>query len=78
VDLRLDDPALEFAVEALRRDGFFFCAYLPEYQDGDVLRLQRLREPAPAVLAPALATSGGAELLAAINQDRALIQDGLR
>lgn len=42
VDLRLDDPAVSHAVEALRALGFCFAALLPEYLDGDVLRLQRV------------------------------------
>ena len=43
VDLRLSDPGVGAAVEALRELGFFFCALLPEFAaSGDVLRLQRL------------------------------------
>lgn len=71
VDLGLDDPAVGAAVEGLRAEGFYYCGLLPEYLEGDVLRLQRLRDPAPAVMAPELATDGGAELLAVIAKDRA-------
>ena len=71
VDFGLDDPAVGAAIELLRGEGFFFCGLLPEYLEGDVLRLQRLRDPAPAVLASELATDGGAELLAVISKDRA-------
>jgi hypothetical protein len=71
VDLALDDPAVEAAVDLLRGEGFFLCALLPEYLEGDVLRLQRLRDPAPAVLAPARATEGGAALLEALARERA-------
>lgn len=43
VDLRLSDPGVGAAVEALRELGFFFCAILPEFAaNDDVLRLQRL------------------------------------
>jgi len=42
VDLRLSDPGVGEAVEALRALGFFFCAVLPEFAvNDDVLRLQR-------------------------------------
>jgi GNAT superfamily N-acetyltransferase len=43
VDLRLSDPGVGAAVEALRQLGFVFCALLPEFAaNDDVLRLQRL------------------------------------
>ena len=42
VDLSLSDPATPAAVELLRARGFFFAGVLPEYRDGDVLRLQWL------------------------------------
>jgi len=46
VDLPLSDPGAPLAVMRLRRRGFFFGALLPEFHQGDVLRLQRLaRDP---------------------------------
>jgi hypothetical protein len=41
VDLPMFDAATPTAAAALRPLGFFFSAILPEYLDGDVLRLQR-------------------------------------
>jgi len=71
VDLRLSDPSVSVAVEALRPEGFFFCALLPEYRDGDVLRLQRLPDAAGGPVFPELATAGGRALLDVIARDRA-------
>jgi hypothetical protein len=42
LDLPMDDAATPAAVEELRALGFFFSAVLPEYLEGDVLRLQRV------------------------------------
>ena len=51
VDLCLDDPGVGAgAVEELRRQGFFFCALLPEFARTDVLRMQRLASPAANVV----------------------------
>lgn len=36
------DPAAPVATAALCTLGFFFAGVLPEYRDGDVLRMQRL------------------------------------
>lgn len=44
VDLSLDGALPASAIDVLRDCGFFYCALLPEYRQGDVLRLQRLRE----------------------------------
>jgi len=71
VDLRLSDPGVSVAVEALRPEGFFFCALLPEYRDGDVLRLQRLPDAAGGPVFPELATPRARGLLDFIAWDRA-------
>jgi len=47
LDLPLADPRAPWASEAVRALGFSFAGLLPEYRDGDVLRLQWLR---PGVL----------------------------
>jgi len=44
VDLLLGDPATPAASEALREQGFSFAGLLPEYRDGDVLRMQWLAD----------------------------------
>ncbi len=43
VDLRLSHSAVLDAVEPLRKLGFFFSGLLPEYRQGDILRMQKLR-----------------------------------
>jgi GNAT superfamily N-acetyltransferase len=47
VDLALSDPGVDLAVESLRRLGFRFCALLPEWNEGDALRLQRTSGSSP-------------------------------
>jgi anti-sigma regulatory factor (Ser/Thr protein kinase) len=42
LDLPLGDPATQQSVAALEMLGFFFCGIIPEFADGDVLRLQYL------------------------------------
>lgn len=68
IDLRMAEPATPTAVEVLREFGFFFSAVLPEYLDGDVLRLQRVAsETLPS---PELVTDDARQLLAVIETDR--------
>jgi serine/threonine-protein kinase RsbW len=67
VDLLLSDPAVPHAVDALRQHGFFFCALLPEFAAGDVLRLQRLHGPMPAL--PELVNRDARDILAAALAD---------
>ncbi len=68
VDLLLSDPATPLAVEALRKDGFFFCALLPEFTASDVLRLQRLRTESRAL--PDLVYPEAREILEMALSDR--------
>ena len=49
IDLRLAERSTPAAVDVLHELGFFFAVVLPEYVDGDVLRLQR---PATSETAP--------------------------
>lgn len=44
VDLSLGDPSSPAAAAALRALGFFFAGLLPEYRDGDALRVQWLSD----------------------------------
>ena len=48
VDLPLTDPETPVAAQGLRTLGFSFAGLLPEYRDGDVLRLQWLTMACPA------------------------------
>jgi GNAT superfamily N-acetyltransferase len=68
VDLLLTDPVVGEAVEVLREHGFFYCALLPEFASGDVLRLQRLRSEPEAL--PDLVYSEARGILAAALADR--------
>ena len=69
VDLCLDDPGIGAAVAALRAQGYFFCALLPEFAHTDVLRMQRLTFPAASSFAPKLANRGAIELLARMRRE---------
>lgn len=69
LDLDLSDAGVAAAVEIARRCRFAFCALLPEYAMGDVLRLQRLADPSPELRQPPLVTDGGRRVLAAITAD---------
>ena len=69
VDLALGDPAAPWAVEALAADGFGYCALLPEYRDGDVLRLERIAGPVDDCRSR-LATPEARALLDLIEADR--------
>jgi serine/threonine-protein kinase RsbW len=62
VDLPLLDPGTPAACRALRERGFFWGGLLPEYRDGDVLRLQRLAAPPGPEGAPVLDSEEGREL----------------
>lgn len=66
VDLPLGDPAVGVAVEQLAALGFRYCCLLPDFADGDVLRLQRLPAGDHSALHPALANDGAKLLLAYI------------
>ncbi len=67
VDLSMSDPATPAAANALRNDRFLFCAVLPEYLAGDVLRLQRLRSD--ALPRPDLVNPDAQEILRLIERD---------
>ena len=69
VDLPMAEPALGAAVDVLRQHGFFFAAVLPEYLDGDVLRLQHVASDALDL--PDLVTDDARRLLRVIVEDRA-------
>jgi len=71
VDIPLRDPHAPLVAAALRRIGFFFGALLPEYRDGDVLRLQRLPNPPAASAAPVLETSTMREVADFVLRDAA-------
>ncbi len=59
LDLPLGDAAVTVALDAARELGFRFSAVFPEYDSGDVLRLQRTAEPDWEALRERLVTPGG-------------------
>jgi hypothetical protein len=71
VDVPLDDPSVGTAVTALRALGFVYCALLPEFADGDVLRLQRFARVDATTFAPSLANPDAQRLLALIRDEYA-------
>ena len=69
VDLCLDDPGIDTAVEELHARGFFYCGLLPEFARTDVLRMQYLAQSNSRVLAPDLENPGAQQLLTFIRAD---------
>ena len=71
VDLPLCDPGAPAAVEALRPHGYSFAGLLPEYREGDVLRLQWLSPEATASAAAVLSSEETRAIEAFVLHDRA-------
>ncbi|MEM8606197.1 MAG: GNAT family N-acetyltransferase [Myxococcota bacterium] len=71
LDLALADRATPWAVEKLRRVGFSFAALLPEFRDGDTLRLQWVDPSVPVESAEVLATAATRAIEAFVFEDRA-------
>ena len=69
VDLAMDDPGIDYAVEQLRPGGFAFSAWLPYWNGHDVLRLQRVIDPTPPELHPSLFSSEAESLMKVIRPD---------
>jgi hypothetical protein len=42
LDLPMNSPGIDFAVNAALQAGYFFCGWLPGHINGDVLRLQKV------------------------------------
>lgn len=70
IDLSLSDPATPAATEVLRAQGFSFAGLLPEYRDGDVLRLQSLAESLDDAAFSVLSTESGREIESFVLSDR--------
>ncbi len=66
VDLPMDRPEIHYAVEELRAAGFAFAAWLPGWNDSDVLRLQLLRDSTESELHPVLYSPAANALAARI------------
>lgn len=70
LDVPLCEPSAPRVTEAARSAGFFFAGLLPEFRDGDVLRLQWLHGSVPVRPAAALRSDVTRELEAFILADR--------
>jgi serine/threonine-protein kinase RsbW len=73
VDLPLADARVSTAVEDLRAGGFSFAGLLPEYRDGDVLRLQWLADSIADTGASILSSEATREIAAFVIEDRAAV-----
>jgi serine/threonine-protein kinase RsbW len=71
VDLPLSDPGAPFAAVVLRAMGYSFAGLLPEYRDGDVLRMQWLSLEAHASAAVVLSTDATRAIESFVVEDRA-------
>lgn len=69
VDLPMNDPGVDYAVEGLRPLGFGFAAWLPGWAGHDVLRLQRIGEPSDAELEPTLHSAEAQSLMKLIRRE---------
>jgi len=70
IDLSLADPAAPAAVESLRSRGFSFAGLLPEYRDGDVLRMQWLSDAVDDAASSVLSTDSTRAIEAFVAKDR--------
>jgi len=71
VDLPLSDPGALFAAIALRAVGYSFAGLLPEYRDGDVLRMQWLSVEAHASASAVLSSDAIRAIEVFVLEDRA-------
>ncbi len=69
VDLPMKDPAINHAVEDLRRSSFAFAAWLPGWAGHDVLRLQYVASPSDGELSPSLFSPDARALLKVIRTE---------
>jgi serine/threonine-protein kinase RsbW len=70
VDFSLSDPVTPAATEVLRTQGFSFAGLLPEYRDGDVLRMQWLAESVGDAAFSVLSTDSTREIESFVLSDR--------
>jgi len=69
-DLHLGDAAAGAGVDALRPLGFFFSGLLPEYHDGDNLRMQWLDDSVEAAAAGVIALESTRDIETFVLEDR--------
>jgi hypothetical protein len=73
IDLPLSDPRAPSVMVRLRELGFFFGALLPEFHQGDVLRMQRLARRAGEGEAPVLESEDLRAIAAFVTHDAAAV-----
>lgn len=73
VDLRLGDAVTPAAVEMLRAQGFSFAGLLPEFRDGDVLRMQWLSDSVDDGASSILSTDATRAIEAFVFEDRSTV-----
>ena len=71
VDLTMNQPEIGHAVEAALAAGFAFSAWLPGWNESDVLRLQLLKYPTANELYPILYSPPANDIVALIRSDLA-------
>jgi hypothetical protein len=69
VDLPMNDPGIDHAVEQLRSSSFAFAAWLPGWAGHDVLRLQHVAGWSEAELSPTLFSPEAEALMAVIRAE---------
>lgn len=69
LDLPMNDPGINYAVEGLRPLGFGFAAWLPGWARHDVLRLQQIEAASEGELSPALHSPDAGTLMCLIRQE---------
>ena len=71
LDLPLSDAATPHVAEESRALGFFYAGLLPEYRDGDVLRMQWRKRPIREAAIPVLETPAGRAMTELVTTDAA-------
>ncbi len=69
VDLPMNQPEIDYAVEQLHQIGFAFAAWLPGWTASDVLRLQLLKDPTDGELNPNLYSVDAGNIAALIRSE---------
>jgi hypothetical protein len=67
IDLCLDEPHIDAAVNDLALLGFVYCGLLPGFARSDILRLQHLLNQPSSIFKPELVNSGARTILALID-----------
>lgn len=71
VDLMMNQPEIEHAVNMLRANGYAFCAWLPGWNESDVLRFQFPKDLTSSELHPSLYSPHANDIVALIRSELA-------